>query len=203
MCNLFWSLNILSLNFLSKIVPKQLLAIVLDEVAIRKCVEPTAEEKKTKITLYHLQQFRNINLAKLICDSVQIDAMANFVVANFVETNCSWSDNAAGFGPPGKCIDIWTNIFGDRLFSSDTGAWHSLVFKSLASKMPCGLQIILQGAMLQTSNLSVSSKYYEGFGYQLKYSLRQKSEQSITKWSHKRKIYILGGIDSSLVIITA
>lgn len=54
MCNLFWSLNILSLNFLSKIVPKQLLAIVLDEVAIRKCVEPTAEEK-TKITLYHLQ----------------------------------------------------------------------------------------------------------------------------------------------------
>ena len=117
--------------------------------------------KKTKITLYHLQQFRNINLAKLICDSVQIDAMANLVVANFVETNCSWSDNAAGFDPPVKCIDIWINIFGDRLFSPDTGAWHSLVFKSLASKMPCGLQIILQGAMLQTSNLSVSSKYYE------------------------------------------
>ena len=45
--------------------------------------------KKTKITLYHLQQFRNVNLAKLICDSVQIDAMANLVVANFVETNCS------------------------------------------------------------------------------------------------------------------
>ena len=170
MCNLFWSLNILSLNFLSKIVPKQLLAIVLDEVVIRKCVEPTAEEKNKNHTVSFanasMQQFRNINLAQLICDSVQIDAMANFVVANFVETNCSWSDNAAGFDPPGKCIDIWTNIFGDRLFSSDTGAWHSLVFKSLASKMPCGLQIILQGAMLQTSNLSVSSKYYEGFGYQ-------------------------------------
>ena len=83
-----------------------------------------------------MQQLRNLNLAKLICDSVQIVAMANFAVANFVETNCSWSDNAAGFGPPVKCIDIGTNVFGDRLFSSATGGWHSSVFKSLASKMP-------------------------------------------------------------------
>ena len=83
-----------------------------------------------------MQQLRNLNLAKLICDSVQIDAMANFAVTNFVETNCFWSDNAAGFGPPVKCINIGTNVFGDRLFSSDTGGWHSSVFKSLASKMP-------------------------------------------------------------------
>ena len=66
---------------------------MLDEVVIRKCVEPTAEEKNKNHTVSFanasMQQFRNINLAKLICDSVQIDAMANFVVANFVETNCS------------------------------------------------------------------------------------------------------------------
>ena len=89
-----------------------------------------------------MQQFRNLNLAKLICDSVQIDAMANFAVTNFVETNCSWSDSAAGFDPPVKCINIWTNVFGDRLFSSDTGGWHSSVFKSLASKMPLAFRLL-------------------------------------------------------------
>ena len=83
----------MSLNFWGKIVPKQLLAIVLDEVVIRESVEPSAEEKNKNHTLSFsnasMQQFRNLNLAKLICDSVQIVAMANFAVANFVETNCS------------------------------------------------------------------------------------------------------------------